>query len=66
MAAGKVALMAKEELGWLTSDQVDEDYLVENMAGMEGKLAVILYAIIHYASSLCFIHYAIMLLLHSF
>ena len=56
MAAGKVALMAKEELGWLTSDQVDEDYLVENMAGMEGKLAVIHYAITSFHSNPYFYH----------
>ena len=56
MAAGKVALMAKEELGWLTSDQVDEDYLVENMAGMEGKLAVIHYAITPFSLNPCHYH----------
>ena len=54
--ADKVALMAKNELSWLTSEQVDEDYLVENMSKMEGKLAVIHYAITPFSLNPYFYH----------
>ena len=56
MAAGRVALMAKDGLSWLTSEQVDEDYLIENMSKMEGKLAVIHYAITSFHSNPYFYH----------